>query len=253
MTLDAPRASSRHALPLRVVTYNIHRCRGMDRRVRPERIAALLATIDPDIVALQEVIGPGLAEPATPRNSVRRSAWAGSWRRPANCGVISSATSSSAASRSGTTRRSICRGRPAKPRCAQRVAIDLGDAGLLHVYNAHLGTALLERRYQAPRLADWVSDRRVAGPRDSAGRLQRVGPRPGGRHPGRAAEQPRPLSAPEAAPHLPGLLSRSCTSTTSTSRGTSTFGVWNCRVRGSRWSRRITCRSWPTSRVGERG
>ena len=48
---------------LRIVTYNIHRCRGMDRRVRPERIAALLATIDPDIVALQEVIGPGLRGP----------------------------------------------------------------------------------------------------------------------------------------------------------------------------------------------
>jgi len=51
----------RDHVDLRIATYNIHRCRGLDRRVRPERIAAVLATIDPDIVALQEVIGPGLA------------------------------------------------------------------------------------------------------------------------------------------------------------------------------------------------
>ena len=31
----------------------------MDRRTLPERVAAVLAGIDADIVALQEVIGPG--------------------------------------------------------------------------------------------------------------------------------------------------------------------------------------------------
>jgi len=35
----------------------------------------------------------------------------------------------------------------------------------LHVYNVHLGTALLERRHQAVRLATVVHDRRVAGPK----------------------------------------------------------------------------------------
>ena len=39
------RSQTRAVVDLRVATYNIHRCRGMDRRVRPERIAALLATI----------------------------------------------------------------------------------------------------------------------------------------------------------------------------------------------------------------
>jgi endonuclease/exonuclease/phosphatase family metal-dependent hydrolase len=63
---DANRAATKDAkdgTDLRVVTYNIHRCRGLDRRVRPERIAAVLATIDPDVVALQEAIGPGLSGP----------------------------------------------------------------------------------------------------------------------------------------------------------------------------------------------
>src|SRR5512141_1438634 len=57
---EAARRTARETADIRVATYNIHRGRGMDRRVRIERIAAVLATIDPDIVALQEVIGPGL-------------------------------------------------------------------------------------------------------------------------------------------------------------------------------------------------
>src|SRR5690242_4872246 len=47
---------------LRVATYNIHRCRGLDGRTRPERIAAVLESIDADVIALQEVIGPGPAD-----------------------------------------------------------------------------------------------------------------------------------------------------------------------------------------------
>ena len=44
---------------LRIVTYNIHRGRGLDRRTRPERIAEVLQALDADVIALQEVIGPG--------------------------------------------------------------------------------------------------------------------------------------------------------------------------------------------------
>jgi endonuclease/exonuclease/phosphatase family metal-dependent hydrolase len=38
---------------LRVATYNVHRCRGIDGRVRPARIAEVLRE-DADVVALQE-------------------------------------------------------------------------------------------------------------------------------------------------------------------------------------------------------
>src|SRR5262249_37754203 len=46
----------------------------------------------------------------------------------------------------------------------QRVDISAGGL-VLHVYNVHLGTAILERRHQARRLAAIVSDRHVAGPK----------------------------------------------------------------------------------------
>ena len=63
---------------LRIATYNIHRCRGIDGRTRPERIAAVLRDIDADVIALQEVIGPG-PHGRRPRrgDSARRSAWDG--------------------------------------------------------------------------------------------------------------------------------------------------------------------------------
>ncbi len=40
---------------LRVMTYNIHRAIGVDRRFRPERIVAILRHYSPDLVMLQEV------------------------------------------------------------------------------------------------------------------------------------------------------------------------------------------------------
>ena len=40
---------------MRVLTYNVHRWLGTDRRVSPERIAAVIAACRPDVAALQEV------------------------------------------------------------------------------------------------------------------------------------------------------------------------------------------------------
>ena len=60
------RAAARHFVlagaenpALRVVTYNIHGCVGLDRRYDPARIAAVLREIDADIVCLQEVDARG--------------------------------------------------------------------------------------------------------------------------------------------------------------------------------------------------
>ena len=42
MTDPHTRPSPRATIDVRVATYNIHRSRGLDRRIRPERIAAVL-------------------------------------------------------------------------------------------------------------------------------------------------------------------------------------------------------------------
>jgi endonuclease/exonuclease/phosphatase family metal-dependent hydrolase len=40
---------------LRVVTYNVHYCKGLDGRFAPDRIARILRALDPDLIALQEL------------------------------------------------------------------------------------------------------------------------------------------------------------------------------------------------------
>ena len=49
--VEEPRPSQ----PLRVMTYNVHRCIGLDGKVAPERIARIIARHEPDIIALQEL------------------------------------------------------------------------------------------------------------------------------------------------------------------------------------------------------
>ena len=43
------------AAPLRIMTYNVHSCIGMDGKLSPQRISRLIARYSPDIVALQEL------------------------------------------------------------------------------------------------------------------------------------------------------------------------------------------------------
>jgi endonuclease/exonuclease/phosphatase family metal-dependent hydrolase len=50
-----PRPMKRSAECLRVLTYNVHSCVGMDGRMSPSRIARVIARYGPDIVALQEL------------------------------------------------------------------------------------------------------------------------------------------------------------------------------------------------------
>src|SRR5579863_5544575 len=41
---------------IRVATYNIHKCRGLDGRTSPHRIATVIRELDADVLALQEVL-----------------------------------------------------------------------------------------------------------------------------------------------------------------------------------------------------
>ena len=124
----------------------------------------MLATIDPDIVALQEVIGAGPRGPghAETLGAALGMGWvmapARELRRHQFGNVVLSRHPIREHAQLDLSWKTC------EPRCSQRVAIESGH-GLLHVFNVHLGTALLERRYQAQRLAAWVHDRRITGPK----------------------------------------------------------------------------------------
>jgi endonuclease/exonuclease/phosphatase family metal-dependent hydrolase len=149
---------------LRIATYNIHRCRGLDGRTRPERIAAVLSDIDPDVVALQEVVGTG------PRGTSHIEeigaalgmGWVMAPVRHLRGHLFGNAVLSRLPIRQHGDH--DLSWKTCEPRGAQRVDIAV-DGSTLHVYNVHLGTAILERRHQAERLAAIVCDRHVTGPK----------------------------------------------------------------------------------------
>jgi len=157
--------SARDRVDLRVATYNIHKCRGLDRRTRPERIAAVLAAINADVVALQEVVGPGLGGPghAEAIGAALGMGWIFAPTREHRRHQYGNVVLSRLPVRDHT--QLDLTWKTCEPRCVQRAAVDLSGGRLLHVYNVHLGTALLERRYQADRLASWVHNRRPTGPK----------------------------------------------------------------------------------------
>jgi endonuclease/exonuclease/phosphatase family metal-dependent hydrolase len=162
--VNEAKAPRRH-VDLRIATYNVHRCRGMDRRTIPARVANVLRDIDADIIALQEVIGAG---PAGAGQAEEIGAALGmGWVMTAVRHLRNHLFGNVLLSRFPIAHHSQydLSWRTCEARACQRADLDIGGPELLHVYNVHLGTAVLERRYQAPRLASYVHDRRVTGPK----------------------------------------------------------------------------------------
>jgi endonuclease/exonuclease/phosphatase family metal-dependent hydrolase len=138
----------------RIATYNIHKARGMDGRVRIERILRVLRQVEADIVTLQEVINReertpeehqacylaeqlgyffGIGEKRKHRNAAYGNVTLSRWKFEAVRHIDLSIA-----------------GR--EPRGALRTDIRVGTE-ILHIFNVHLGTAVRERRAQA-RLID---------------------------------------------------------------------------------------------------
>jgi endonuclease/exonuclease/phosphatase family metal-dependent hydrolase len=139
---------------LRIVTYNVHKCRGLDRRVRPERIARVLGETEADVIALQEVLSVEGREREHDQARFLADALGMDYHlgenRRLRGGAYGNVILSRLPIKSVENYDITWRGR--ERRGCLRADVRVGERGLVHVFNVHLGTAFIERRHQARRL-----------------------------------------------------------------------------------------------------
>lgn len=147
-------------------TYNIHKCRGMDGRVRPERIVRVLRELNADIIALQEVLSVS--------NHTREADQASYISEELGMHIVS-----------GSPYGNVILSRfpmvfshrhdisvvMREERSCLRVDLEVSPGKILHVFNVHLGTNYFERKVQGQQLVNDVIHCRAGG------KLAREGPR----------------------------------------------------------------------------
>ena len=146
---------------LRAVTYNVHKCRGMDGRVSTARVIEVLDEVCADVIALQEVL-EHQANAISARLGLPFVLGANRQYRGHPYG---NALLSRYAIRMMRNYDLSVRGREARGCLRADLQIDGGE--LLHVFNVHLGTALIERRHQGRMLVgdELLSDVEIQSPR----------------------------------------------------------------------------------------
>jgi endonuclease/exonuclease/phosphatase family metal-dependent hydrolase len=155
----------------RIMTYNVHRCVGVDRKLDVDRVAAVIAEYEPDVVALQEL-------------DVHRARTRGVDQAYAIAELLEMTFHFNAAMRveEELYGDAILTSRPERlvkagalptisgvpglePRGALWLAVDFGGIEV-NVLNTHLGLVPREQRLQAAALtgSDWLGDERCADP-----------------------------------------------------------------------------------------
>ena len=141
----------------------------MDRRVRPERIVEVLGELDADIIALQEVWSR--EDSSREQNQARFIAdelkmdlYLGENRKHKG-GSFGNVLLTRFPVHETRNYDVSVRGR--EQRGCLRADVEVGPSRLIHVFNVHLGTAFLERRYQARKLIDSaiLNNEELSGPR----------------------------------------------------------------------------------------
>jgi endonuclease/exonuclease/phosphatase family metal-dependent hydrolase len=158
------------SIRLLIATYNIHKCRGLDQRTRPDRIAHVISELEADIVAIQEVLDVRTGRPELDQMRRIQSLLDGNEicfgeNRSLHGGRYGNLTLSRFPVK-------LCENyditwRHRERRGCLRSDLVLPGGTLLHVFNVHLGTSFTERRHQARMLlSDLVLNRdEYAGPK----------------------------------------------------------------------------------------
>jgi len=140
---------------LRVATYNVHRCKGIDGRLRPDRIVDVLREVGADVAALQEVVsddGDGQENQARYIGETLGLHWALGENRKLKGAAYGNVVLSRFPLRVIKNHDISVQGRERRGAFHTDVLVTPDDA--VHVFNIHLGTAYVERRHQGRRLSE---------------------------------------------------------------------------------------------------
>ncbi|QDH73681.1 endonuclease/exonuclease/phosphatase family protein [Brevundimonas sp. M20] len=155
----------------RLLTYNVHRCVGVDRKLDVSRIAAVIAEHEPDIVCLQELdVGRARTGYVDQAQSIAAQLKMTHHFHPAmrvEAELYGDAVLTHLPERLiRSAALPTVRGVPGlEPRGALWVAIEIGGA-TLNVFNTHLGLVPREQRLQAKALVgdQWLGHPDCTGP-----------------------------------------------------------------------------------------
>lgn len=134
-----------------VATYNTHKCRGMDGRIRPHRVAQVLRELEADVIALQEVVS--LEGGRREQNQAQYLADAVSldYRIGETRKLRGAAYGNVVLSRfpiKEVELYDLTASRREERGCI-RCDLEVTPGKIVHVFNIHLGTGYMERRKQA--------------------------------------------------------------------------------------------------------
>jgi len=139
----------------RIATYNIHKARGFDMRIVPERIIKVALELDADILCLQEVIDVQAGKPNLNQAHEIAAAFPGIYtafgvNRQYRGGAYGNLTLSRfpiVSTRNHDMSRAL-----REPRGVIQTEIEIADGQTIQLFNVHLGTGHMERRFQARKL-----------------------------------------------------------------------------------------------------
>jgi endonuclease/exonuclease/phosphatase family metal-dependent hydrolase len=158
-------------MTLRLMTWNVHRCVGVDKRLDVERCARVIDACRPDIVALQELdVGRKRTGGV---DQAHRLAQLLNMTSHFNAAMTVEEERYGDAILTALPERLVRAGalpgypkiKALEPRGAVWIAVDLGDGRELQVINTHLGLVPQEQQRQARALvADWLLDEAFTAP-----------------------------------------------------------------------------------------
>ena len=159
--------------PLRIATYNIHKCVGLDRKFAPERIVNVLREVDADVIALQEVLCHTRSHKREHQAEFIAGELGMDFRLGENRKIGGGDYGNVILSRLPIrkSRNHDITVKKYEPRGCMHAEIEVNGGTPLHFVNVHLGTSFFERRLQVHKVLaqhvldhpDLVGKRIVAG------------------------------------------------------------------------------------------